>query len=44
KHRFDIEAGAYFVWGKGDYDAIPGYETPLKDQHPFYNYTMNVDW
>ncbi|WP_146657417.1 DUF4427 domain-containing protein, partial [Salmonella enterica] len=26
------------------YDAIPGYETPLKDQHPFYNHTVNVDW
>lgn len=35
KHRFDIEAGRYSVWGKDDYDAIPSYETPLKDQHPF---------
>ncbi|EAX2648324.1 DUF4427 domain-containing protein, partial [Salmonella enterica] len=26
------------------YDAIPSYETPLKDQHPFYNHTVNVDW
>ncbi|EBL8543322.1 DUF4427 domain-containing protein, partial [Salmonella enterica] len=25
-------------------DAIPSYETPLKDQHPFYNHTVNVDW
>ncbi|EGJ3316583.1 DUF4427 domain-containing protein, partial [Salmonella enterica] len=24
--------------------AIPSYETPLKDQHPFYNHTVNVDW
>ncbi|ECV7918625.1 DUF4427 domain-containing protein, partial [Salmonella enterica subsp. enterica serovar Albany] len=23
---------------------IPSYETPLKDQHPFYNHTVNVDW
>ncbi|MFG5942161.1 hypothetical protein N4Q70_17640 [Salmonella enterica subsp. enterica serovar Weltevreden] len=23
---------------------MPGYETPLKDQHPFYNHTVNVDW
>ncbi|EAX0171902.1 DUF4427 domain-containing protein, partial [Salmonella enterica] len=22
----------------------PSYETPLKDQHPFYNHTVNVDW
>ncbi|EEM1294329.1 DUF4427 domain-containing protein [Salmonella enterica subsp. enterica serovar Infantis] len=44
KHRFDIEAGRYSVWGKDDYDAIPSYETPLKDQHPFYNHTVNVDW
>ncbi|WP_146642206.1 DUF4427 domain-containing protein, partial [Salmonella enterica] len=26
------------------YDAIPSYETPLKDQHPFYNHTVNIDW
>ncbi|HFW3455136.1 TPA: DUF4427 domain-containing protein, partial [Salmonella enterica subsp. enterica serovar Wangata] len=44
KHRFNIEAGGYSVQGKDDYDAIPGYETPLKDQHPFYNHTVNVDW
>ncbi|WP_176264377.1 DUF4427 domain-containing protein, partial [Salmonella enterica] len=25
-------------------DAIPSYETPLKDQHPFYNHTVNIDW
>ncbi|EKK8446353.1 DUF4427 domain-containing protein, partial [Salmonella enterica] len=42
--RFDIEAGRYSVWGKDHYDAIPSYETPLKDQHPFYNHTVNVDW
>ncbi|WP_176265057.1 DUF4427 domain-containing protein, partial [Salmonella enterica] len=24
--------------------AIPSYETPLKDQHPFYNHTVNIDW
>ncbi|EBD7103224.1 DUF4427 domain-containing protein, partial [Salmonella enterica] len=44
KHRFDIEAGRYSVRGKDDYDAIPSYETPLKDQHPFYNHTVNIDW
>ncbi|HHA3404951.1 TPA: DUF4427 domain-containing protein, partial [Salmonella enterica subsp. salamae serovar 1,4,12,[27]:b:[e,n,x]] len=44
KHRFNIEAGGYSVQGKDDYDAIPSYETPLKDQHPFYNHTVNVDW
>ncbi|HFZ8573518.1 TPA: DUF4427 domain-containing protein, partial [Salmonella enterica subsp. diarizonae serovar 61:l,v:1,5,7] len=38
------EAGRYSVWGKDDYDAVPSYETPLKDQYPFYNHTMNVDW